>query len=308
MDALSEVLDTIHLRSALYCRAELCAPWGVRIGSKGRAKFHVVIEGGCWLEVDGGEAPLRLAAGDFVVLPQGTGHTLRDARATPALPLEDLLATLPLDQKNDVRYGGGGVRTTLLCGYFPVDGAQTNPLLRALPPVIHIQNEAGRAVPWLEATLKFITCESQGGRPGAQTILTRLSDILFIQAVRAHVASLSGCEGGWLRAAADPQIGAALCLVHRHPERPWTVGTLAAAAAMSRSSFAARFRDLAGEPPLRYVTRWRMHRAAELLRSGNTMTFIAEAVGYASEAAFSKAFKSWTGTAPGSYRSRARSG
>jgi AraC-like DNA-binding protein len=176
-----------------------------------------------------------------------------------------------------------------------------------LPPVIVLPGELSRSVHWLEPTLKFIACEAQSGRPGAQTVVSRLADVLFIQIVRGYLATLPASSSGWLGALGDSQIGAALGFIHQSPELDWTVQSLAAKVAMSRSAFASRFARLVGEPPLAYVTRWRMQKAAGLLRqSSATLANIAERVGYDSEAAFSKAFKRAVGSAPGAYRRAAK--
>jgi transcriptional regulator GlxA family with amidase domain len=176
----------------------------------------------------------------------------------------------------------------------------------ALPPVVHVRGDDGTAIQWLEASLQFVACEMASGQPGAETVVRRLADILFVQAVRAHLAQSGEGAKGWLRALVDPQIGEALGLIHAKPEEPWTVELLASRVAMSRSAFAARFTQLAGEPPLSYLTRWRMDKATRLLRTSNaSIGEVAARVGYDAEAAFSKAFKRRIGMAPGAYR-RAR--
>jgi AraC-like DNA-binding protein len=208
-----------------------------------------------------------------------------------------------------MRFGGNGANSTLVCGAFKFEDRRHNPLLGVLPPLVLIKGEEGRAVQWLEPTLQFIACEAASGRPGAQTIISRLADVLFIQIVRGFLVSTPENQRGWLRALSDAQIGTALSLIHQNPENPWTVATLASKVGMSRSTFAGRFAELVGEPPLHYVTRWRMQKAAALLREGTTtLAEIADRVGYESEAAFSKAFKRWVGTAPGAYRKTARVG
>lgn len=158
---------------------------------------------------------------------------------------------------------------------------------------------------WLEANLQFVASEMASGLPGAQTVVSRLADILFVQAIRAYLAESGARSKGWLRGLLDPQIGHALALMHQRPEAPWTVQSLAADVGMSRSAFAARFTDLVEESPLVYLTRWRMSRASTLLRGTSGIAEVATKVGYDAESAFSKAFKRWMGKAPGAYR-RAR--
>ena len=205
-----------------------------------------------------------------------------------------------------VRYGGGGAATTLVAGYFSTEKGAPNLLFDSLPPVVHVKGDAGTTVRWLEANLQFVASEMASGEPGFETIVSRLADILVVQAVRAHLAQSGGGCKGWLRALVDPQIGRALSLIHEKPEDDWTVESLASKVGMSRSAFAARFTQLVEEPPLTYLTRWRMQKASRLLETSHAgVAEIAKRVGYDAEAAFSKAFKRWIGVAPGAYRRRA---
>jgi AraC family transcriptional regulator, alkane utilization regulator len=248
--------------------------------------------------------PIPMSAGDMVLLPHGHAHILRDSDSTPVRSIESLEAGGYCDT-GILRYGGGGAETHLVCGTFFFQDGATNPLLRSLPPVLMVRGEMGRAVEWLEGTLAFLTCEASHDRPGAATVLARLSDILFIQAIRAYLTQMPPEEQGWLRAMTDPEIAPALQAFHRAPAEEWTVETLARRACLSRSVFAARFTERMGEPPLQYMTRWRMHLAVRMLgQSDRTLAEIAVRVGYGSEAAFSKTFKRWTGVAPGMYRRR----
>jgi AraC-like DNA-binding protein len=303
MDVLSEVLQSVHLEGGVYCRTELTAPWGLHMPAAPGAAFHAVLRGGGWLELDGQGARIPVASGDLIVLPHGHGHTLRDDPGTAATPLERLLDGRDLWEPFVLHHGGGGASTSLVCGGFRFGDQAANPLLAVLPPLIHIKGEAGRAVPWLETTLQFIAGEAASGRPGSDTVIARLSDVLFIQAVRGYLAGAPQDGGGWLGALVEPGLEPALRRMHRQPERPWTVAELAAEAGMSRSAFSARFSRVVGEPPLQYLTRWRIHRAMGLLREGRLgLAEVAERVGYESEAAFSKAFKRWAGVAPGAWR------
>ncbi|MUL35458.1 AraC family transcriptional regulator [Gloeocapsopsis dulcis] len=304
MDALTEILKSVKLHSTVHCRSEFSAPWGVQIDSMEDASFHVVIRGNCWLEVDGMNTPIPLVGGDLVVLPTGVAHTLRDRLDSPAVMLGELLANRPCQGQLKLQYGKGGTSTTVLCGKASFENRDLNPLLSALPPLILIKGEDGQIVEWLDSTLQFIACETVSNRPGAEMMITYLSNILFIQAVRAYLVGLKQQEeGGWLRALVDSQMSIALALIHQHPETNWTVEMLAKQVNMSRSAFAARFKWLVGEAPLQYITRWRMYQAVDLLRSGNlTVTEIAQRVGYDSETAFSKAFKRQIGQSPNQYR------
>jgi AraC-like DNA-binding protein len=306
MDVLTDVLQTVRVRAACYGRFELGAPWGVRVPAGENAAFHVVLQGNCWLEIEGNE-PVALGSGDLVALPHGHEHVLRDKQGSRAYPFHEVVQEQLCEGDRVVQFGGDGSLTTLVSGRIEFEDRRHNPLLGVLPPFIPLVGDKGRGVPWLESTLKFIACEAASGRPGAQTVISRLADVLFIQIVRGHLSSLSDESPGWLRALSEPQIGSALSLVHQAPERNWTVASLASRVGMSRSAFASRFTRLVGEPPLHYLTRWRMQKAAGMLRDGHsTLAEIARQVGYESEAAFSKAFKRAIGTAPGAYRRAAR--
>lgn len=306
-DVLTDVLETVRVGAACYGRVEAAAPWGICVeADEEYAKFHVVLSGECWLEVAGHDA-IHLHGGDLVALPHGSAHALRDAPGSEARPLRDLLSVGSGKCQASISTGGDGISATLVTGSFHFEDRRNNPLLSVLPPVIVLPGEMSRSVHWLEPTLKFIACEAASGRPGSQTVVSRLADVLFIQIVRGYLASLPPGASGWLGALGDAQIGSALGLIHQNPELDWTVQSLAARVAMSRSAFASRFARLVGEPPLAYVTRWRMQKAAGLLRqSSATLADIAERVGYDSEAAFSKAFKRAVGSAPGAYRRAAK--
>ncbi|MEO6600250.1 MAG: AraC family transcriptional regulator [Polyangiaceae bacterium] len=310
MDVLTDVLETVRVVAACYGRMEATAPWGIQIRAGEDAKFHVVLEGHARLLVEGSDEPIELSAGDIVALPHGHAHSLiDDPGVTATQPLEELLVCRARGDGSVFRVGGGGESATIVSGRFRFEDRRNNPLLSVLPPVITLKGEVGKSILWLEPTLKFIACEAASGRPGSQTVIARLADVLFIQIVRGHLASLPANGSGWLGALADAQIGAALGHIHQSPEQDWTVQSLASKVAMSRSAFASRFMRLVGEPPLSYVTRWRMQKAAGMLREGKqTLAQVAAQVGYDSEAAFSKAFKRAVGSAPGAYRRGLRSG
>ncbi len=311
MDVLTDVLNTVRVSAACHGRLEVARPWGIRVGPGEDPKFHVVLEGTCMLAMEG-LAPIELGAGDLVALPHGHAHVLCDSLSTPAQPLEELVkqathgaGAAPCG--GALELGGDGERTSLVSGRMAFEDPRNHPVLRVLPPLVLLRATDGNSVHWLENTLRFIACESRSGRPGAETVVNRLADVLFIQIVRGYLASTPTDARGWLRALTDPQIGASLGLIHQEPESDWTVASLAAKVGMSRSTFAGRFTELVGEPPLHYITRWRMQKAASLLREGRaTLADIADRVGYESEAAFSKAFKRWIGSAPGAYRRSAR--
>jgi AraC-like DNA-binding protein len=303
IDVLTDVFETVRLRSLVYARIELTSPWGVRLDPTPGPSFHVVGCGSCWFDVDGAEEPVLVSAGDYILLAKGQGHVARDQRSTPALPLRQILARQQTDDQTVLRYGGGGSATSMVCGSVTFDDQLGQPLLATLPPWIHVRNESPVMTEWLGATLQMIGSEVVLPRPGSRAILKHLADVLFIQAIRSYAFGSSPPQRGWLRGLSDPHIAAALGLLHAHPERAWQVEALAAQAGMSRSAFFARFSELVGEPPLKYLATWRMRKAQQMIHDGRAIVKeVGTKVGYASEAAFSRAFKRWAGVPPNVYR------
>jgi AraC-like DNA-binding protein len=309
MDALSQLLGVVRLKSSVFCLSDAGAPWGISLHAEDAARFHYVVRGSCWLSIDrGASSPLALSGGDLVVLPRGDGHALRDQPRRPLRSLEKMLAnTAQTPSAGHLRFGGRGPSTTMISGCFGFESRTPVPLLATLPPIIRITPDEGRAVPWLEQNLRFIVAEATSQRPGAELVLTRLADVIFVQALRVYIESLPDDSEGFLRALRDVHIGAALGLMHREPGADWTVASLATKVGLSRSAFAERFKQLAGEPPLSYLTRLRMEHAAQLLRNGAALAEVAWQTGYSSEASFSHAFRQWAGIAPGAFRRRRHS-
>jgi AraC family transcriptional regulator, alkane utilization regulator len=302
-DVLGDVLQSIHLHSTLYCRAKMGAPWGFRVSGREVASFHIVIEGMCWLTVEGMEEPVLLTEGDLVILPHGHAHTMTDHPKSPVTMLEDLKPKQPV-AKNGIFYRmGQGAVTTLVCGGLELEDYSTNPLYSILPAFIHMRSKDEYSIPWLQAIVELVRVEASVNRVEAETVITRLSELLFIQAVRAYIRTIGDRNVGWLGALKDPQIGQTLALIQHQAGEAWTVGSLACRVSLSRSAFSAKFRQLVGEPPMQYITRVRLTKAAASLRTHPaTLVEVATSVGYESEVAFSKAFKRYFGIAPGAYR------
>ncbi len=308
MDALSEVLTTLRLSTTFFCRAEVTSPWGVSYSRMPVAMFHAVREGQCWLRVEGtNDEPIGLTAGDMVVLPLGDAHILADAPQRPARDVCELMKSHdgsgapPL-----LAVGGGGASVVLLCGTFHLGQGDSVPLLACLPRVMIVRGSDGRARPWLEATLAIMSHESACARAGSRAVLERATDILFVQTIRTYLEQQDLSGRGWLRGMGDTQIASAMAAIHARPGHAWTASLLALEAGMSRSSFCERFRELVGEPPRRYLARWRMQVAAAALRNGSKQVKqLAERVGFSDDAAFGKAFKSHFGVTPGAYRQKA---
>jgi AraC-like DNA-binding protein len=302
MDVLTDVLRQLRLQNLLYGRMQFSAPWGLRFPHKaGQFPFYMVSRGSCVLGLEG-RPDLSLSAGDMVFLPQGGAHTLRDAPTSMVQPAEQVLKTcVETETVASIRFGGGGAETVLQGGLFRFEQGAFEPFVRSLPPLIHLKEDSGTA-PWYEAVRRQLNAETAAELPGAKIMVSRLADILFIQALRAHLGGCEKAAGGWLEATQDANLGAAIARMHEEPGGPWTVENLAETAGMSRSAFAARFASLVGEGPMAYLTRWRMDKAEALLRSRVAVAEVATRTGYASVPAFSRAFKRSRGAAPGSLR------
>jgi AraC-like DNA-binding protein len=295
-EVLDEVLHGLRLVDSCYCRTELSAPWGLSMAECQNITFHFVAAGRCWLE--SAEGRRELTVGDLVLFPRGARHRLL---GDPDVPSAWLLE-LPLpDQQEAASYlshGGGGEPALVLCGGAAFDPPD-QPLVNQLPDLMTLGDDGG----WVGATLTLMGLEAAEPRPGGETVITRLCDILIIRAVREWLATSPDAQHGWLGALRDPHISRALREIHDEPERPHTVASLAAIAHMSRAAFAARFTELAGVSPMAYVTRHRMRIATELLRDRRlTPSEVAHRVGYGSVAAFSRAYKRTTGVTPTAVR------
>jgi AraC family transcriptional regulator, alkane utilization regulator len=302
-DVLGDVLRSIHLHSTLYCRAQLGAPWGLGVPRREVAVFHIVTAGTCWLTVEGINTPMPLSAGKLMILPHGHAHAIADHPDTPVTGFVDFVSQHPTDKNGMVHGGGEGAVTTLVCGEFQLEEYATNPLFSLLPTCLCPRSQHVRSIPWVRAIVKLVKAEASGVHPGAAAVITRLSEILFIQAVREYLSTADATEAGWLGALKDPQIGQALALMHLQPSETWTVESLASRVGLSRSAFSAHFTRLVGVPPMHYLTGLRLTKAASLLRTlPATLIEVALAVGYDSDVALSKAFKRRFGIAPGAYR------
>lgn len=302
-DVLADIMACIRLHGALFCRAILGAPWGFTVPKRKNATFHFVASGKCTLEVDGLRNPTNLAASDLVILPHGNRHTLRDEPESPIRDLDELLSAYPLKKDCVLKHGGNGRSTVMLCGGFVIENANANLLLGSLPPVLLLPADRLKSLRWLRSALDWMISEMRDLGPGSEAVTDRLSEILFVEALRAYCADCNVADGAWVQALADPLIGPALALIHHEPETRWTVATIAQSVGISRSSFASKFERLVGEPPLQYVTRCRLGKAARLLQTSRArIPEIARLVGYSSVVAFHKAFKRFHQVAPGEFR------
>ncbi len=290
------------MNGAYYCRSELTAPWGLTLPPMpGYLWFHVVTSGRLWLEAEDERRWIHL--GDLALVPHGEGHVLRSEPGAPAPGILDLERELVSDRYEILRHGGGGAPTGLICGAVRFAHPAAGHLIEILPGMICVEASRSPRLEWMQSTLRIMASEAGALRPGGEAVITRLGDVLVIQAIRAWIESDPAAQRGWLGALQDPQIGRAIANIHRDPARNWTVASLAHELAMSRSAFAARFTELVGEPVMSYVTRWRMHVAiAALKEEGATVGQLADRLGYRSEAAFSRAFKRIVGVSPGAIK------
>ncbi len=303
VDPLGEALHFLHMSGVFYTRSEFSAPWALALPALPDClMFHVVTLGRCWLEVEGAE-PRLLQPGDFALVPHGDGHQLLSAPGVPAAKLFDLPREQVSERYEILRYGQGGVATSLVCGAVRFDHPAALQLVRLLPKLIYVGTWQSPQMEWIQSTLRLMAAEARELQPGGETIITRLADILVIQSIRSWIAEDPVAQTGWLGALQDKHIGRAILLIQRDPARAWTVASLAAEVAMSRSAFAARFKELVGESPMHYVARWKMNVALTWLKEEDApLGELADRVGYQSEAAFSRAFKRFIGVSPGTAR------
>jgi AraC-like DNA-binding protein len=301
-DDLAAVLKAINVRSTILCRSHFTAPWGFRVDGSDLAKFHIVLDGAAWLEIDSPTESHRLETGAIVVLPRGVGHVVRDDPRTPVRPLEAILTDHPLDSAGRLRYGGDGASSTVLCGAF--EGALLPDDLTDLLPraLVLDQDGNGRVTRWLQPFADLMASDSTA--PGDAAVLAKVADVFLTEFLRQYLAQQ---EAALVQLPIDEGEGApiadALRLMRREPRERWTVEGLARQVGMSRTAFAARFRDSVGEPPLSHLTRVRLSQGAGYLATtSRTIGAIARDVGYDNESSFSKAFKRIYGCSPGVFR------
>lgn len=319
MDAVSDVLRVVRLGGAVYLNAEFTAPWCV-IGktdsslcasflpqSERVVSYHLITEGSCWARVAADpDSALQVNAGELLVVPQGESHILGSALDLTPVPSAPLLADHLKAAPGEVMklsYGGGGATTRLVCGFLACNETLSNPILSALPRIFKIDMRNDPRSGWLESSLQFAAAEAAELRAGSATVLGKLSELLFVEAVRRCIDALPADRKGWLAGVRDRFVGRALSMIHAQPAHDWTVDELARKVGLSRSALAQRFTDLLDQPPMQYLARWRLQVAAHELSNGNkSIAAIAEHVGYDSEAAFNRAFKREFGTPPAGWR------
>lgn len=313
MDVLSDALRVIRLKGSLFLNAEFREPWCVAVPggaelaselSQGRehlAICHLVVEGCCWAQLPGAE-PVRLEAGDVVVLPHGDAHLVGSGLHHAPVAIRDRVVVKTPDF-SQIRYGGQGAETVIVCGWFAYDRDVASPAISALPSLFRSGIRRRPSGTWLEPSIRYAVAEAASGQAGSGVIADRLAEILFVEAIRAYIEAQPIWQTGWLAGLRDPVVGKCIALLHERPANDWTVASLARAANVSRTVLAERFVALIGTPPIHYLTQWRVALAAHLLgHSRLSLARIAEQVGYETEASFNRAFKRAYGVPPASWR------
>jgi AraC-like DNA-binding protein len=316
MDALSDVLTVAHLTGGVFLNAEFFAPWcmaarmepehcGPVLGPASHLiPYHYVVEGEFHVRLDGeGEEAFLLGPGEVVLFPRNDRHLLGSDLSLPPVLGRDIIQPPEDGGLFRIHHGGGGARTQLVCGFLGCDSADGNPVISTLPPALRLNAEEGGAAEWIRSTFQYAADEVAAARPGSETVLAKLSELLFVEAVRRYAESLPEDQTGWLAGLRDPYVARALALFHRDIARTWTVEELGREIGLSRSALADRFTRLIGVAPMYYLASWRMQVAAQELRNTSaSLANVANTVGYESEAAFSRAFKKRFGTAPATWR------
>ena len=319
MDVLSEVLRVVRLQGALFYNGEFSSPWSVyAAGSDALARYfgteservivyHLLTNGRASVRLDNGDR-LNLAAGDIVMIPHGDRHVLENGPATRTVDDGAHLAEVLSQGLKRWRVGGGGEVTRFVCGYIACDPLLGQAFLSGLPPLFKVSMRAHPSGAWLENSIRFFVDQEDRVQPGSEAVLAKLSEVLFVETLRAWIAQLPANQTGWLAGARDPEVGKVLASMHRKPADPWTIASLAKEAGMSRSVLAERFRHYLDQTPMAYLTRWRLQLGAQMLTStNNSVLRIAADVGYESEAAFNRAFKREFEVPPARFRSQSRS-
>jgi AraC-like DNA-binding protein len=304
MDIVGDAINSMRSGDPTSARCSLKAPWGMRFSRIGGAGFHVIMQGAAWLLPPGDAAPIRLTVGDVVFVSHGRGHALVDDPATPQFPMTET------GQDDDPEIPqGDGTLTAMLCGSYYLNDVRPHPLIATLPEVIHLPARVSPD-PSVRSIVELLGTEIDERRPGASAAVPALLDLLLLYIVRGwYQQQARQGGGGWAAALEDPAISAALTQIQQTPDTQWTVTSLAGHAGLSRATFAQRFTTLVGEPPLSYLTWWRMTKAGQLLaRSDQPLATIARQVGYQSEFAFSKAFKREFAMSPSAYRQQRKAG
>ncbi len=303
MDLLSDILQTVKLRGAVYFHARFQSPWGMKIPAGQFANYHIVTDGKCWVESDALEKPILLKKGDMVLFPRGDSHSLVDTLQSDIVTADELLSNARKTGNNEVIFGGNGSHSSsLICGHFEYNRECPHPLFETLPPLIHISASDNLNVNWFSTASELAAQISSSSSMGKDAVINRLAESLFIQALADYLNTVDDLSS-FLAATQDRNIGLVLQSIHDEIAHDWSIAELARIASMSKSVFSSKFHSMVGEPPIIYLARWRMLKAREMLTETTLpISLISEKVGYQSEFSFSKAFKKMTGLTPGTVR------
>lgn len=297
MDIISSVLDRVKLSSAVYFKSDFAAPWGMEIPQGPYAQFHMVTNGFCLLKIN--DKSIQLRTGDIVVFPLGTKHWIADMPNSKRTSGQKVVQSI---MNGSSIFKGCNFATTLICGHFEFDRTFDHAFIQELPDLIHITGLERKELLWLDSISNLIIKETETKKPGGELMLRKLGEILFMHTLRAYLEK-NNSKKGFMAAIQDQKIGIALKTIHKSPELPMTLSSLAQIAGISRTGFSTRFRTLVGDTPMGYITKWRMIEAKRLLNeSDESVGEIAERVGYRSEAAFNRVFKKQVSQTPLKYR------
>jgi AraC-like DNA-binding protein len=315
MDALSDVLRVARLTGGVFLHAEFSAPWCIAAQMSPELcapflgpvphliPYHYVMEGELRCSVEGESEQVLVRKGEVILLPHNDVHLMGSEIGRRPVPADEVIRPPENGGLFTIRHGGGGEVVRLVCGFLGCDGAESNPVISTLPAVLKLDVEEGGAAEWIRSTFQYAADEVAAGRPGSETVLAKLSELLFVEAIRRYAEDLPAEQTGWLAGLRDPYVAKALALFHGNVMRNWTVEDLGREVGLSRSALSDRFVRLIGVAPMQYLANWRMQVASQRLRSTSaSLAQIADAVGYESEAAFSRAFKKAFGTAPATWR------
>jgi AraC-like DNA-binding protein len=318
MDALSEVLKVVKLDGAIFFNAEFSSPWCLRSpaaadvapvlapGSSHVIVYHLLVEGDAYIRLEDGE-PVTLKPGDIVTCPHGDAHWLGHGQNAVLIDGAEALPGLLAQGLELVRTGGGGAPSRFICGFLACEPQLCETFLGGLPPIVKVNIRDDPSGQWLENSLRFSVGEAAAARAGAEAMLAKLSEVVFVETLRRYVRDLPAEQTGWLAGTRDPVVGKTLTLMHRRPAHAWTIAELARDVGVSRSVLADRFVRQLGEPPIAYLTRWRLRLGAHALATtSESVAEIADAVGYESDAAFNRAFKREYTLPPARYRQAER--
>jgi len=316
MDALSDVLRVARLKGGVFLHAEFTAPWCLAAQMVPQLcspfmgpvehliPYHYVVEGELVIRTEDDPSQLhRLGPGEVVLVPHNDVHFMGSEIMRSPVPAGEVIRPRDSSGLFSIEHGGGGKPARVVCGFLGCDGAKDNPVLSTLPPLLVLNVDEGGGAEWIRSTFQFAADEVAAGRPGSEAVLAKLSELLFVEAVRRYAETLPEGQTGWLAGLRDPYVARALALFHGDIARAWTIEDLAREVGLSRSALADRFVKLLGMAPIHYLAHWRMQVASQELRNtSSSLAQIALAVGYDSEAAFSRAFKKAFGSAPASWR------